>query len=465
MRLLPKAILTFACALCALLAMAQSADSSMYKKRVLESTEIDLLSSYYTQEGKHAAVTGGIGSEQLTDVAPTIVVSVPLNADDVLTIDAGVSAYTSASSGHLNPFSSGASQGAVAAVEAASPWVQSTGASASDIWWGFKLGYSHSSDNRNTIWAVHAALASEYDYGSWGFGGKVERLFNEKNTGLGLAFNVFLDKWKPRSPYELHQYMLVGGNFDQGFFKYATIYNQKGQVAADWLPLQEQLLSTENRNSFAASLSFSQLINRNAQMLLSCDIVRQQGWLANPMQRVYFADRKNYYIGNPKSIANYASTKNTDVFHLADDIERLPQTRWKWPVALRFHYFVDANISLRSYYRFYADSWGVQAHTLSLEVPLKLGTVFTVYPAYRFHAQSAADYFAPYNQLLSTATFYTSDYDLSAFNAHQYSFAVQYTDIFTSYLKIKTVQLKYSYYKRVQGLHAHIISCGIGWEL
>ena len=37
----------------------------VYKKRVLETTELDLLMSYYTQDGKNAAVSGGIGTEEL----------------------------------------------------------------------------------------------------------------------------------------------------------------------------------------------------------------------------------------------------------------------------------------------------------------------------------------------------------------------------------------------------------------
>ncbi len=49
-----------------------------YKKRVLETTEIDFLSSYYTQDGDNAAVSGGIGTEELTDATGTFVVSIPL---------------------------------------------------------------------------------------------------------------------------------------------------------------------------------------------------------------------------------------------------------------------------------------------------------------------------------------------------------------------------------------------------
>jgi len=101
-----KNILVIILLLSGFISQAQQASDSIqtYKKRVLETTEVDFLASYYTQDGNNAAVSGGIGTEKLTDVTPTIVVSIPLNDDDVLTIDGGVSAYTSASSSNINPF-------------------------------------------------------------------------------------------------------------------------------------------------------------------------------------------------------------------------------------------------------------------------------------------------------------------------------------------------------------------------
>jgi hypothetical protein len=69
---------------------------------VLENTEVDVLLSYYNQDGVHSAVNGGIGSEKLSDIASNVV-AVPLNDDDVLTFDVGISAYTSASSSN-NPY-------------------------------------------------------------------------------------------------------------------------------------------------------------------------------------------------------------------------------------------------------------------------------------------------------------------------------------------------------------------------
>ena len=65
-------------------------ENNEYKKRVLETAEIDYVMSYYTQDGSHASVTGGIGTEKLEDITPTFIIALPLNSDDVLTIDAGI---------------------------------------------------------------------------------------------------------------------------------------------------------------------------------------------------------------------------------------------------------------------------------------------------------------------------------------------------------------------------------------
>jgi hypothetical protein len=58
----------------------------LLKKRVLENTDVIVIN----KDGAHSPVSGGIGSEKLTDLASNIVVAVPIN-DDVLTIDVGIS--------------------------------------------------------------------------------------------------------------------------------------------------------------------------------------------------------------------------------------------------------------------------------------------------------------------------------------------------------------------------------------
>lgn len=457
--------------------MAQQDSTSVYKKRVLETTEVDFLSSYYAQEGNNASVTGGIGTEKLSDLTATIVVSMPMNDDDVLTIDAGISAYTSASSSNGNPFDiSGASgngddddddddrRAAVGDV-IGSPWVASSGASRSDVWSSINADYSHSSDDRNTIWNADVSFATEYDYSSIGFGGGLTKLFNEKNTTVGMSAKVYLDTWRPIYPTELKAYADENGNLNQGFFNGITILDQNGNASTNWQPLNGfDLINNKGRNSYSVSLSFSQILSKNAQFSMFLDVVKQQGWLANPLQRVYFGDVDNYYIGNASSIPNYTSSSNRDVFQLADDIERLPSNRLKIPIGFRLNYYVNEVVSLRTYYRYYFDDWGVQSNTASLEIPIKISDKFTLYPSFRYYDQTQADYFASYEQNLSTSEFYTSDFDLSKFSANQYGFGVSYTDIFSKAhiwkLGLKSIDFKYNNYQRSTGLSANYVGLG-----
>lgn len=455
-----------------------SNSNNTYKKRVLESAEIDIISSYYSQNGDNAAVTGGIGTEKLTDVATDIVISIPLNDDDVFTINATVSAYSSASSSNLDPFDlSGASRNgddddddksSVSNITG-SPWVASTGASKSDVWVNGNFGYSHSSNNRNTIVGANINFASEFDYISFGFGGNFTKLFNEKNTEINLRANIYLDTWKPVYPTELDSYLEANQNLNRGFFSTIDILDENGNIIDKngtnvWSPYNTTLVNNTKRNTYSLSISFSQILSKKAQASIFLDLVQQQGWLANPMQRVYFGDRVNYYVGNASNIKNYTSSINTDVFQLADDIERLPDSRLKIPIGARFNYYINEFVVLRTYYRYYYDDWGITSQTAEIELPVKISDKFTLYPSYRYYTQTAADYFAPYEQNVSTSEFYTSDYDLSKFNSSQIGFGISYTDIFTERkiwkFGLKSVDFKYSNYKRNTGLTAGIVSLG-----
>lgn len=417
--MISKKNLTILSFLCGLILFAQEKETdTIYKKRVLERTEIDFLMSYYTQDGVHAAVTGGRGSEKLTDITPTVIIAVPINDDDVLTADVGISAYTSASSSNINPFDG---------KEPGSNWVESSGASAGDVWVSGSFDYSHSSDDRNTIWGANLSAASEYDYFSIGFGGHLAKLFNQKNTEVSLRANVFIDKWKPQYPVEFRPGFITPAGYSTNY----TNFNKLG------------------RNTYSLSLSLSQILSKKMQASFFLDIVQQKGLLSAPHQRVHFADKPDFLIDN---------------FHIADDVERLPETRFKLPIGMRLNYFVNEYLTFRSYYRFYTDNWGITAHTAEVELPIKITRAIAVIPTYRYYTQTAADYFSEYNTHLSTQEFYTADYDLSKFNSNQYGLGFRYTDIFTK-LKIlkfglKSIDIKYSSYIRSDGLKANILSGG-----
>ncbi len=488
-----------------LLAQNTDENKNTYKKRVLENSEVDILTSFYTQDGSNAAVTGGIGSENLQDIAANITISVPLNADDVFSFDGTISDYTSASSSNLNPFfkagsrnnggnggddddraqpldtrtwaaKTGASSGGgnSSGPTIGTPWSASSGASKTDVWGSGTLGYSHSSDSRNSIYNTHLSFSKEFDYTSFGLGAGFTKLFNQKNTEIGIKGNVYFDKWNPQYPTEIKTYIITGGNLNADFFNGVDILDHNGNPTVKtgintWHPKNNTFIDKKGRNTYSVSLSFSQILSKNLQVSIFSDIVMQKGWLANPMQRVYFADKPNYYIGRASDIPNYTNNKNQGVFQLADDYEHLPDNRLKIPVGIRLHYYINEFLVFKTYYRYYSDDWNINSHTLNFELPIKLSRKYTLYPNYRFYNQTAAKYFAPYEQLLSTSTYYTSDFDLSEYNANQFGIGLKYTDVFTKKkvwkFGFKNWSLNYNYYKRNTGFHAHIISFGTKFVL
>ncbi len=412
----------------------QDTTEQEYKKRVLETSEVDFITSYYTQSGSNAAVTGGIGDEALTDFASAITVSIPLNDDDVLTIDGSVSAYTSASSSNIDPFDGSGE---------AEPYQASTGASSSDVWFNVTGNYSHSSDDRNKIWSTKLSVSNEFDYFSVGAGGSYTRLFNEKNTELSVNASLFFDTWRTIYPYELRPFGISGDGINDYLFSVKTITGN-----TNYNPAFTEHDKT-NRNTYSVGVGFSQILSKTMQGSLMLDVVQQQGLLSTPFQRVYFKDVDDSFIEN---------------FHLAEDVERMPDTRLKIATGGRLNIYVSERIVIKTYYRYYSDDWGINSHTASIEIPIKITDKYTLYPTYRYYNQTAADYFAPYNEHLSTNEFYTSDYDLSEYNASQYGMGIKYTDVFTSFhiskFGLKEVYLKYNYYERNTGLSASIVSLG-----
>lgn len=406
-----------------------------YKKRVLENTEVDFLISYYSQNGNNAAVTGGIGTEKLTDITPTFVISVPLNDDDILTIDAGISAYSSASSSNIDPFDGPGE---------ADPFLASSGASSGDVWTNVTGIYSHSSDDRNNILTGSISASFEYDYFSLGFGGGFTKLFNNKNTELSIHANVFLDSWKAIYPAELRPFREGGDGLNNPLFTQNTITGNP-----DYNPVNFTEFNNLSRNSFSLGFGFSQILSKRLQLSLALDLVQQQGLLSTPFQRVYFKDIDDSFIQS---------------FHLADNVERLPETRLKFAIGGRLNYYINEFLVVRTFYRFYDDDFGITSHTASIELPVKIANKFTIYPSYRFYNQTAASFFAPYNQHLSSDQYYTSDYDLSEFNANQYGLGITYTDIFTSFhiwrFGLKSIDLNFNYYKRNTGLTSMLIAGG-----
>src|SRR5690349_21790729 len=76
-------------------------DSSTYKSRKLSVDEVNLVASYYHQDGDHSPVTGGIGTQKLTNLASSVEIKMVKwgrrNNKHNFDFELGVDHYTSAS--------------------------------------------------------------------------------------------------------------------------------------------------------------------------------------------------------------------------------------------------------------------------------------------------------------------------------------------------------------------------------
>ncbi|QIL75001.1 DUF3570 domain-containing protein [Hymenobacter sp. HDW8] len=369
-------------------------------------TELNILSSYYSQDGNRGAVEGGIGTQQLTDVTPTIILNVPLDSVTRVSANLGMDYYSSASTDRIDQVLSSASS--------------------QDTRYHLDLGLARQLADKRTIVGVGGGFSKEYDYTSFNVTGSWARASADGNRELSVAGQAFFDRATLILPIELR--VNGGGEHGSGF---------------------------DTRQSYNLNVVYSQVINQRLQVAVSTELVAQRGLLSTPFHRVYFRETGG----------NFGTAK----------AELLPRQRYKYPVGLRLNYYATDLVQFRGFYRFYNDNFGITAHTLELEAPVKVTPFFVLYPFYRYHTQTAANYFAPYLEHSISDQYFTSDYDLAAFSANKIGLGVRYSPVYgigrfkTPFkgrvAKFKALEVRYAYYRQSVGLTANLISADLSFTM
>ncbi|WP_048826545.1 DUF3570 domain-containing protein [Hymenobacter sp. DG25B] len=146
-------------------------------------TELNILMSYYQQDGNHSAVEGGQGTQQLTDLTPTIILNVPLDSATRVSANMGMDIYSSASTDRIDQVLS-------------SP-------SARDTRYHLDLGISRQLANKRTIVGAGAGFSKEYDYISFNVTGSWSQASVDGNRQLSVAAQAFFDRATLILPVEL----------------------------------------------------------------------------------------------------------------------------------------------------------------------------------------------------------------------------------------------------------------------
>lgn len=378
---------------------ANAADD--YKSMKLRIDEVNIVSGYYSQSGDHSPVTGGIGSQQLTDISNTI--NLKLVNYDIFdhkhsyNIELGIDQHTAASSAYVSK--TGASRTGGTRIYPSFNW-------------------QVENEEKRKTFGLGASYSHEYTYQSIGFNALYSKKSRDNNREFDAKANIFLDRVKMVEPSELRPPPII-------------ITSASGVNSRSSIP-------SNPRNTCDASFSLSQVINRHTQISFLSDGVIQQGYLGLPFYRVYFNDNSVH-------------------------VENLPGSRIKLPLGVRLNYFLGDKIILRSYYRFYVDNWGVTSHTASLEVPFKITPFVSISPFYRYYKQTAANFFAPYGSHTEADKYYSSDYDYSAFSSGYAGINLRIAPpkgIFKE-KSLSTFEIRYGHYKQTTGLIANNISLNL----
>lgn len=367
--------------------------------------EIDFLFNYYQQDGEHSAVTGGEGTEELTNVAPLVIINVPLGEDN-LSINAGIDFYTSASSDNINP--------------------EVTGASKGDNRSHIDLGYTFNNPDNDMSYGLNLGASTEFDYESTSIGAKWSKRFFESNSELAFSSHIYFDNISLINPFEL-------------------------RVPSQQIRDDEGGYKSDSRNTYDFSVTYSQVLSRKSQISLNVQAVYQKGYLSTPFHRVYFNNdpvarieqlpntrfklpiglRYNHYLNDTFILKTYyryysddfgmkAHTANIEVpIKLSQSFTLSPGFRYHSQNAIDYFYEKGEAIDGLDYYTSDFDLSSINSQ--------KYGLALRYYP------------------LLGI-----SDFDMPIINRAT---------------NLKRIDLKAAYYKRSDGLNAFTISFALGFNI
>ncbi len=370
-------------------------DSSKIK---LDDIEINFISSYYQQDGNHSPVTGGRGTELLTNIAPSLNIIIPLDTLNSINLDGGVDFYSSASSDNIN-----------------NPYLDKnhvSGPSSEDQRSYVTVGYKRKS--KQVELGVNVGTSMEWDVFSYSGGLSLGVQSKDKNRGLDLNLKYFYDDWKLIYPVEL----------------------RNGEV---------EYLKTDKRQSVNASLVLSTNLTKKINMSVAGDFVYQSGLLSTPFHRVYFENediavveqlpgtRIKYPIGVR---LNFHATD----FLIARTFYRYYQDSWGLTghtAELTLPIKITQSVRIYPFYRYHMQ-----------------GAV-NYFAAFQQHKANAEFYTSDFD--LSDFT----SHKMGIGATYQPLFGLARFKVFKKTALIKSLSVRYGYYMRSDGLEANIVTLGI----
>ncbi len=175
-----------------------------------------------------------------------------------------------------------------------------------------------------------------------------------------------------------------------------------------WDTVMNNLDSTFSRDADRQNyrLGLTQVITGDMLLELNYEGITDEGFLNNPYRSVRFLDPG----GNSYSY----------------EAEFYPNTRTSNAVAIRSIHYLPYRAAVSGEYRFFTDTWGIDAHNLKFGYTHPLQPDWILEGNYRYYTQTAADFYSDLFPYRNAQNFLARDKELSTFSSHTIGFKLSY---------------------------------------
>lgn len=145
-------------------------------------------------------------------------------------------------------------------------------------------------------------------------------------------------------------------------------------------------------------LGISQIFTKNLVGALTWETITDEGYLNNPYRSVRYSD--------PGSPIGYSFQQ-----------EVYPKTRSSNAIAVRANYFLQQRAAINMGYRYFKDSWDIEASTYELGYTLPYGESWIFEARFRYHDQDKAEFYSDLFPFQDAQNYLARDKELSTFTS------------------------------------------------
>lgn len=237
-----------------------------------------------------------------------------------------------------------------------------TGASGAGINEQYRVGGNFGFKTEMSKWSYGGEIgaSNEHDYRSFNAKTGISRSFADDNFTLGVGVQYYKDTLS--------------------LFK--TLND----------PINARITTGNKRDIKAISINASQILTRKDIIFINFDYINTSGFLE--------------------------STSGTVLVSGVREVEKLPDSRDRHALSTKLIHGIGTNSAIHVDYRFYWDTWDINAHTFKVTYLLELNENEDILELFiRNHNQTKAKYFK--SSFNSSEEFMTSDSDIDSFNSYE----------------------------------------------